>query len=192
MNRGLSDNAGFRLSFFLFVIALLCGAAAGTISAGLVSDPTDAAGKLGLMISTEGRGFYSCLMENAKYELAVFLLSFFVFGAPLIPLVCLLRGFFLGFSAAVTASVYGSFLMNAAVFGTTCLISIPCLLALAPEAVNCAAALFSAVCLGRRSGQAIYSPSYFRRCFACAAVLCAAAALDTYFIPALLAKLLPA
>ena len=192
LNRGLSDNAGFRLSFFVCAFALLCGAAAGTVSAGLVNDPVAAVGKLNLMLSSEDSGYFSCLLESAKYELAVFFLSFFVCGAPLIPIVCLLRGFFLGFSAAITAGVYGSFFLNAAAFGITCLLSVPCLLMLAPEAAECAAALFSAVCFGRRNGQTIYTPSYFRRCLACAAVLCAAAALDTYLIPALLTELLPA
>ncbi len=183
------DGAGRFSSFLICALALLCGAVAGVVSAGMVEEPSAVSSALGALLTAGDGGFFRRVLIAAEFPAAVFCLSFFLFGAPLIPAVCLVRGFLLAFSAAVAAGTYGSFPVNAAAFGTGCLITVPALLMLAPPALDASAALFAAA-TGRRSGRAIYTGAYFRCCGLCAAAVLCAAALDTFVVPALLTKLL--
>lgn len=191
MNRTIDDprGPGETVLFAVCAAALLCGAAAGAAAARSVTDP-GAVRSLGLAAG-ERAGFLRCLWEAGRFHAAVFLLSFFVLGAPVIPAVCLTRGFLLGFSSAAAARFGGSFALSAVAFGPACLVSVPCLLVLAPGAMARAGALFSIAAAGRGNARPLYTAAFFRRCAVCAAVLCAAAATEAYLIPGLIPAVIP-
>ena len=130
--------------------------------------------------------FPALLWRTLRWPLAAFLLSFTALGLLGIPLLSALRGFFLAFSVASFARVYGhdgltvAFLLQ----GIPGLLSVPAFFLLSTQSLSAAYTL-----AGRGSGQGRrdlpYGRDYFLRCGLCAGVFFASLLVECYLVPIL-------
>lgn len=124
------------------------------------------------------------LWHTLRWPLAAVLLSFSAFGLLGIPILSGLRGFFLAFSTAGFARVYGrSGLMIAfLLLGIPAFVAVPAFLLLSVQS-------FMAACVlaVRNSGQGKrelpYGREYFFRCGMCVAALLVSLLLERYLVP---------
>ena len=94
----------------------------------------------------------SVLAVYFRYPLTVYLAGFSVLGLLLVPLLALLQGFSLAFSVCCFSAALGrsGILLALASFGTRCILTLPCLLYLAVQAMERS---FSKTAVGRDKGK---------------------------------------
>lgn len=136
--------------------------------------------------TAEGRGpSASALSVGAayfRYPLAAVLLGLTAAGLALLPVLCVVQGFFLSFSIGCFARALGrgGVYLALAAFGPRCLFVLPCTLLLTVQGLSAA--------LRRREAQRPGLPEagYWRRAGLCCLVLLLGAALELTLVPRLL------
>jgi len=121
-----------------------------------------------------------------RWPLAAFLLGASAWGLLGIPLLCGLRGFFLGFSVGAFAHAYGrsglavAFLLQ----GLPGLLAVPAFFLLAVQSLSTAWSLLSSPGQGKQ--ESFFSKESFFRCGVCAVALAASLLVEYYLVPALI------
>jgi len=148
--------------------------------------------------SVTARTALSALVIYFRYPVLAFLLGFASIGIILLPCLTAAFGFFLSFSVCCFTAAFGAegVLIALAVFGTRCLITLPCYFLLAVPAWGTSAALANlSFGRGQRSAPVSYGRAWWKRTALCAAVLLAGVCAELFLSPVLLrftlARLLP-
>lgn len=127
------------------------------------------------------------IWRTVRWPLAAFLFAFTGLGLLGIPAISSLRGFFLAFSIASFARVYGRTGVGAAflLLGVTGLVSIPVFLLLSVQSFSQAWSL-AARPAGQGCRELPYRRDFFYRSGLCAGALCVCVLMERYLIPVLL------
>lgn len=127
------------------------------------------------------------IWRTVRWPLAAFLFAFTGLGLLGIPVLSSLRGFFLAFSIASFARVYGRTGVNAAflLLGVTGLVSIPVFLLLSVQSFSNAWSLATRP-VGQGCRELPYHRDFFCRSGLCAGALCVCILMEHYLIPVLL------
>lgn len=136
-------------------------------------------------MSSQGRGvepsLWSSIWDLTRWPLVAFLLGSTALGAAGIPILLVVRGFLLAFSAAVFAQMFGlpGVAASLAAFGVTALVAVPVLFVVSADAFHQS--------LGRLSGERVPAWSQRAQSLApCMGLLVLAVALQQTLMPALL------
>jgi hypothetical protein len=140
-------------------------------------------------VSTEAAGYWSSLWNCTRYHILLLLFASSVLGVLFIPILSVMRGYFLSCTAASILCSYpqGGWLLSFAVLGIPALITIPCFFVLGIDSFTASGRLLSLTTGGTRPT----GPSRLLRHFVvCLALLTIAAALEELLIPDLVSMLL--
>ena len=181
----------------LFLSAMfLCGVCAGCITASYITG--DGANLLneyiskGILVSevdTTGKElFFKAFITFVKYPAIIFLLGYTAFGILFIPLVLVLRGYFISFcvTSVIQALGYKGILSALCIYGFQAVISIPCILIVAAKAMRASQGFFSFV--REEKDKRMVSPltDGYLTCFLiCIVFLAVCAAVEAFLIPKL-------
>lgn len=125
------------------------------------------------------------LFSYCKYPVLVFLLSYTAFGVLLIPVLTIYQGFTTSFAVSVfiyTVSEHG-FLLALLLFGTRCLVVLPCYFFLAGRAFSAAAERMGGAAQKKEDASEKY---VLVRFLLCVVILAAGALLEHLFLAELL------
>ncbi|MGI5973824.1 MAG: hypothetical protein ACOX67_08775 [Oscillospiraceae bacterium] len=127
------------------------------------------------------------IWRTVRWPLAAFLFAFTGLGLLGVPVLSSLRGFFLAFSIASFARVYGRAGLSAAflLLGVTGLVSIPVFLLLSVQSFSNAWSL-AARPAGQGCRELPYHREFFYRSGLCAGALCVCVLMERYLVPVLL------
>ena len=116
------------------------------------------------------------LWRTIRWFLAAFLLGFTALGLLGVPILALLRGFFLSFSIASFSQAYGwnGLMLSFLLLGVPSMVTIPAFFLMTVQS-------FSA------SLNLAFHREYFFRCGLCVGAVCASLFLERYAVPALIA-----
>lgn len=120
-----------------------------------------------------------------RYPLLAFCLGFCAFGVYLLPLLCAVQGFFLSFSVCCFASAMGrtGVYLAFSSFGLRVLITLPCLLLLALQALHHAKDLSGRTAPKNRNAKNKRGASYFALLGICSMVLLLGTILEITLLP---------
>ena len=129
----------------------------------------------------------SALFLYFRYPILIFIFGFSALGVVLIPLLCVIEGFFLSFAVTSFVASMGrnGVLLAMAALGVRCLFTLPCILFLAIQAVRAARQLGKVGAFGYRKNRAIFEPAYFLRFGVCMLILLLGVVLEITLVPKL-------
>jgi len=188
---------GSDLAMVLCCGIFLCGAILGIVAAGFIGDTEELYGHVAGYLTQLEEGvearpaLFDTLWTTCRYHLLVVFCGFSLLGALCIPVVCGLRGFYLGFSIAAVMRALGAggWFVAAGLFGPAAILTLPCFFLLAVQAFGASLALLRAASGGRTLPRPLYGRSYASRCALCAVILLAAVLVELYVTPRLLCLL---
>ncbi len=140
-------------------------------------------------VSFTAKHILQSLLVYFRYPLLVFALGFASFGVLMIPVLAVLLSFSFSYSVCCFAASFGEkgMLLALALFGLRYLLTLPCFLVLAVQALRSSVELAGySLGYGGRRGPELYGVQYFVKFFAAAAVLLSGALLDLWLTPWLL------
>ena len=140
-------------------------------------------------VSFTAKHILQSLLVYFRYPLLVFALGFASFGVLMIPFLAVLLSFSFSYSVCCFAASFGEkgMLLALALFGLRYLLTLPCFLVLAVQALRSSVELAGySLGYGGRRGTELYGVQYFVKFFAAAAVLLSGALLDLWLTPWLL------
>lgn len=148
-------------------------------------EPYLSAAELGTRLSPRG---LSTVWQVIRWPLLAVLCSFSVVGLIGIPILLVVRGFFLAFAAAVFVRVFGlgGELLSLLLLGGGAVLGVPVLFVLGTQALSCCRALAGRLSQSNAGQERIYDARFVRRCGVCAAVLLVAIVWEQVVIPAVL------
>lgn len=129
---------------------------------------------------------FQVLWRCLRWPLGAFLLGFSAWGLLGIPVLCGLRGFFLGFSVGAFSKAYGwsglavVFLLQ----GLPALLAVPAFFLLSVQSLLAAWTILNGSRQGRQ--ESVFSKEHILRCGVCAAALGASLLAECYLVPALI------
>lgn len=129
--------------------------------------------------------FLQVLAVYFRYPLVAFCLGFCTIGVYLLPILCMVQGFFLSFSICCFAAALGScgVYLAFAALGLRTLVTLPCLLLLALQAFNRAKALRGTTRRRNTGKRSKVNQAYFILPGICSAALLLGAVLDITLLP---------
>ena len=132
--------------------------------------------------------FWFVLWANGRTPLLVLFLGFSLLGAPVLPVVAGVRGFYLSFSIAafIRAFGIGGWPLAFALFGVGALITVPCFFLLASQAFRASTHLGrGALTAGKIQVGMLYGRAYWTRTGLCAVLIVVAVLVELYVAPIL-------
>lgn len=149
----------------------------------------DPGGTLSGYMDTDGDiiGFLGTLWACSKYHLLILFLAGSVTGVFFLPLLCIIRGYLLGCTAASLTAFDGGWLLSLLVVGLPALFTLPGFFLLCEDGMFTSRRLLILSVGGAEPRRAV--PIY-RHCLIAAVLLIIAAVLQHYLIPGILARLL--
>ncbi len=131
-------------------------------------------------------GLLDSLAKAFLFHTIAVLLGFSAIGFIFLPLLSLVRGFFLTFAAAAIIAALGKsgFAVAIALLGLPSLIMLPCFFILCLQAFAASYSLAGRL-LRRSTASSNYRKEYFNRCAVCSVALIIAALIDAYLSPLL-------
>lgn len=188
-------NSGSLLPAAVLLSAIfLCGCIAGTFAASNISSGSEVSKYINLYIQMArehpdtGSLLGLAFLNSFKYHVLAVLFGLSVLGVGLVPLVVLVRGFTLSFAVTSFVKVLGNggFLLAFYAFGIQCIITLPCLIILASQALTMSASLVSN---GRKKIGQVMTPAFFARLAICSLALAIAAVFEALFTPLLISSI---
>ncbi|UOO36858.1 stage II sporulation protein M [Oscillospiraceae bacterium CM] len=177
-------------------VLFICGAIAGTVSAGLIHDGTTLRHYLESYLSSfsgasaSKPALFSAVVTNFKYQLLTVFFGLSVFGVVLIPLLSAARGFFLCFSVSAIVRLFGGrgVLLSLSIFGMNTLLTLPCFFIIALTAYSASLSLLKRALPGSLKPAAeLVDRRMLLSCGLCFIVLFFTAVVDTYLTAHLIA-----
>jgi uncharacterized membrane protein SpoIIM required for sporulation len=138
-----------------------------------------------------GAAFFAKFVSIGKYHAAAVFFGFSILGVACVPGLAAVRGFFLCFTAASLARMYGAggTALTAAMFASNVAIAIPCFFMLSAQSFTSSMSLIkTAARKGGARGQP-YGRRFFTRCALCIPALAASSLADALLIPRVMARL---
>ena len=178
-------------SVFIFLsLCFLAGSVFGSF-VGSFSVPDDIFFRIEGMtaVTAEPAGFWNTFWSCIRYPVLLLLLSSSVLGVLFVPILSVMRGYFLSCSVAsmICAYTQGGWLLAFVALGIPALVTIPCFFVLGIDAFTASGRLLSLATGGTRPT----GPSRLLQHFAvCLVLLAAAAALEELLVPDLVSMLL--
>lgn len=173
---------------FVFLLLMLAFLAGSVIGAALgVNSSSESVYSVVEGITTRSTwsyGFLESLWNCSKFIIAVFFLAGSVYGMLLIPVLCAVRGYFLGCSAAsiISAMEANGWLLSFFVVGIPAILTVPCLIVLGADAFVSSRKLLS-LSLGSYGGGT--GSDLARHGIICSAIIVFTAAVNEFLIPVL-------
>lgn len=190
INRLRTSSRTNAVAFIICAAFFLCGCIAGTFAAGTVEEGSSLYDYLSeyLEIAQSGQintEFLTVFVGCVKYHAAAIIFGFSLLGIVSIPLLSMVRGFFLTFSISSVVRVFGGqgVLLSLSVFGVSSFLTLPCFLILSAQGFTASAGLCSQVFgRGAKASFALYRDGYAARCIICIMIVLVSAVFDRYII----------
>ncbi len=182
----IQSRRSYQIVSFFIGFCFLLGALAGSFFASAFGGGDISIENMDAYISVSRAPIISVLVSFFSYPLIVFICGFCVFGAAIIPIIIIFRGFLLSFAVTMLVRLFGGggLLFSLSLFAIYCITALPCLFILSSQAMISASSLFSVACgKGRKLSEQIFSKSYFLRTLFCAGILIAGALLEIFMTP---------
>lgn len=131
----------------------------------------------------------SVLLVYFRYPVAAFLLGFTALGVFLLPVLCLLQGFFLSYSVACFAAALArdGIMLALSAFGIRCLVTLPCVFLLSVWALEMSVARCQAKAEGKGPIDSKGDSVYLLRFFVCVLILLFGTVLERTIVPKIVA-----
>ena len=187
------DRQLYRILLSIVSFVFILGVTAGALLAHRMDAGPDSAlfaylqGYAGLVQQDGGIPLWRAFADAFLFPALALAAGFTLFGAAVIPLLLLVRGFLLSFSIAAFVSVFGinGLWLALGELGFQCVFGVPCLIVLSAYGAHMALKLLSVARGGLPGGGAMINRGLVLRLGICTLLLTACALTDAYATPIL-------